>query len=111
MPRQTKVTEVTLRTAAADSLSFAQVIVKLGLIPAGGNYKTVQEKIKAYNIDISHFTGSAWSQGSRHRSFGKYPSLEELLVIGSTCQSFKLKNRLIRCELPQKICSSCGLSQ
>ncbi|WP_425556423.1 HNH endonuclease [Hymenobacter saemangeumensis] len=90
---------------------WPRFIVKLGLIPAGGNYKTVQEKIKAFGIDTSHFTGAAWNQGKRYRAFGKYPDLAELLVDGSTCQSFKLKNRLLKAGLLQKSCSSCGLTQ
>jgi hypothetical protein len=111
MARPSKVTEAALRTAVADSLALAQVIVKLGLVPAGGNYKTVQEKIKAYALDTSHFTGAAWNQGPRYRAFGKYPDLADLLVVGSTCQAFKLKNRLLKAELVQKICSCCHLTE
>lgn len=111
MVRTRKVTETALRAAVADSLSVAQVIVKLGLVPAGGNYKTVREKVKTFGIDTSHFTGAAWNQGLRYQAFGKYPDLEDLLVVGSTYQSFKLKNRLIKAGLLQKICSSCLLSQ
>jgi hypothetical protein len=111
MPRSTKVTESALRLAVADSLAMAQVLVKLGLVPAGGNYKTVQEKIKIYQIDTSHFTGAAWNQGERFRPFGKYPELADLLVKGSSCQSFKLKNRLLKAGLFQPACSGCGLSE
>lgn len=46
MARPGKVTEPALRAAVAESLSVAQVIMKLGLVPAGGNYKTVQAKRK-----------------------------------------------------------------
>ncbi len=111
MARQTKVTEEALRLAVADSLAIAQVLAKLGLVAAGGNYKTVQEKIKLYGIDTSHFTGAAWNQGRRYQPFGKYPELESLLVVGSTCQSFKLKNRLLKAGILQRVCSFCQLTE
>ena len=111
MARPSKVTEAALRLAVAESLAVAQVLVKLGLVPAGGNYKTVQEKIKSFGIDTSHFTGGAWNQGARYQPFGKYPDLAELLVEGSTCQSFKLKNRLLKAGLLQKLCMSCQLTE
>jgi len=111
MARQAKVTADALRTVVSESLSLAQVIVKLGLVPAGGNYKSVQNKIALYEPDIAHFTGAAWNQGVRYRAFDKYPELSELLVLGSTYQSYKLKNRLLKADLLKLACSSCGLSQ
>lgn len=43
--------------AVKESLSLAEVMRKLRLKPAGGNYATVNRKIKALGLDISHFTG------------------------------------------------------
>lgn len=43
--------------AVKTSFSYAEVIKKLGLIPAGGNYDTTKRKIKELNLDTSHFTG------------------------------------------------------
>jgi len=111
VPCQTQVTETALRAAVAESLSVAQVIVKLGLIPAGGNYKIVGAKINVYGLDTSHFTGSAWNQGKRYQTFGKYPDLADVLIFGSNCQSFKLKNRLLKAGILSKKCSSCGLTE
>ncbi len=37
--------------------SFAEVLRKIGLKPVGGNYRTIQIKLKEFNIDYSHFTG------------------------------------------------------
>ena len=87
------------------------MIVKLGLIPAGGNHKIVGEKINIYGIDTSHFTGSAWNQRKRYQAFGKYPELADLLIVGSNCQSFKLKNRLLKAGILQKKCSNCHLTE
>jgi hypothetical protein len=47
------------------------VLGKLGLVPAGGNYRTVREKIKNFGVGTSHFMGAAWNQGARYQAFGK----------------------------------------
>lgn len=49
--------------AVASSLSYAEVIRKIGLKPAGSNYDTVKRKISKLNLDTSHMTGQAWNQG------------------------------------------------
>ena len=39
------------------SYSIAQVAQALGIKAAGGNYTTIKNKIKALQLDTSHFTG------------------------------------------------------
>lgn len=39
------------------SLSYAEVLRKLGLKPAGSNYDTIKRKIKELKLDTSHMTG------------------------------------------------------
>jgi hypothetical protein len=51
MPRSSKVAEAALRAAVAESLAVAQVISKLRLVLAGGNYKNGQKRIK-YTVSI-----------------------------------------------------------
>jgi hypothetical protein len=43
--------------AVKENYSIAGVIKSLGLKPAGGNYATINAKIKELNLDVSHFTG------------------------------------------------------
>ena len=45
--------------AVKTSLSYADVIRKLGLKVAGSNYDTVKRKIKELKLDTSHMTGAA----------------------------------------------------
>src|SRR5687768_15531275 len=54
-----------LRDAVAQSINVAQVIRKLGLVPAGGNYDQVQRRMKELALDKSHFNqdAKAWSRG------------------------------------------------
>lgn len=53
--------------AVRSSLSYAEILRKLGLKVAGSNYDTVKRKISELNLDTSHMTGKAWNQGDRYR--------------------------------------------
>jgi len=44
-----------LKKAAKQSTSIRQVLQKIGLIEAGGNYAQVKKYLKTYKIDTSHF--------------------------------------------------------
>ena len=94
--------------AAKKSLSIAQMCRELGIKPIGGNYRVIHQKIKEYNLDISHFTGKAWNQGDRYRQINKPKDLEEILKEDSNYQSFKLKNRLLKEGLKEHKCESCN---
>ena len=78
-----------------ESLSKAEVLRKLDIVAAGGNYKTLMKYVDLYNIDISHFTGKVWNQGDRFKSFCiKYP-IDYYLVENKYCSTSSLKKRLI----------------
>lgn len=64
----------------AESLSVRQVLSYIGLVPAGGNYKTVHARIAKLGLDTNHITGADWNVGIRCRSFGRKTTLEEILV-------------------------------
>jgi hypothetical protein len=93
--RQKTWNDTQLLSAVATSTSIAQVIKKLGLVPAGGNYTQVQERIKTLKVDTSHFTGYAWNRGMQGR-YLPHTSLTEILVRNSRFQSYKLKIRLFK---------------
>lgn len=88
------------------SSSIAGVIKALGLIPAGGNYATVNNKIKELNLDISHFTGKGWNIGLKFKPKKAKP-LSEILVENSNYQSFKLAQRLIKERVKERKCERC----
>lgn len=75
--------------AVTNNYSIAGVIKALGLVPAGGNYATVNNKIKELDLDISHFTGKGWNVGLQFKPREVKP-LSEILVENSNYQSFKL---------------------
>lgn len=93
-----------------ESYSIAEVIRKLGLKAAGGNYKTINKKIQEFNLDISHFIGQRWNKG---KSFSEetaiYP-LDEVLQKNVIYSSNTLKNRLIKNNLKENKCEVCGIS-
>ena len=57
-------TDEDLIAAVIASRSYRNVLLLLGLVPAGGNYVQVQYRIKALELDISHFTGKGWNKGT-----------------------------------------------
>ena len=83
-----------MRKAVASSSSIRQIISKLGLVPAGGNYAQMWRYIKAFEIDTSHLKGHAWNKGMTG-TFRAARALEQVLVHGTFVQSFTLKRRLI----------------
>jgi 5-methylcytosine-specific restriction endonuclease McrA len=95
-----------LREAAAESYSIRSVLIKLRLIPAGGNYDAVKRIILENNIDTSHFTGMGWKKGNNTPTVQKRP-LNEIMVRGSNYQSFKLKLRLFATGLKLPQCEEC----
>lgn len=110
MPKARSWTDEQLIAAVGSSFSVRQVILKLGLIPAGGNYTHVSERISDLNIRTEHFKGCGWNKGMRYHTNSR-PTLRSLLVLGSKVQSYKLKLRLYEEGLKKAECELCGWSQ
>ncbi|MEI9914326.1 MAG: HNH endonuclease signature motif containing protein [Candidatus Saccharibacteria bacterium] len=96
-----------LMEAVKDSRSYRQVLIKLSLIPAGGNYVQVQNRVKALNLDTKHFLGMGWNVGLLFVPNPAQP-LSKLLVKNSTAQSYVLKKRLFVSGLLKPKCELCG---
>lgn len=59
--RKRKWTDELFIEAVETSLSYAEVLRKIGLKAAGSNYETVKRKISELNLDTSHMTEMAWN--------------------------------------------------
>lgn len=94
------------RLAAKNSLSVAGMCRYLNLKPVGGNYSVINNKIKKYNIDISHFTGKGWNVGLRFVP-NKARELSDILIENSVYQTHKLKIRLIKEGYKDEVCENC----
>ena len=96
--------------AAKSSFSIAGMCKYFGLTPSGGNYRIMHNAIAEYGIDTSHFRGQGWNVGLKFKPT-KPRKLSEILVQGSSFQSFKLKKRLFQEHLKAKQCERCGLTK
>ena len=112
MSKKRKWTDEQFIEAVKSSLSYAQVIEKLGLKVAGSNYDTVKRKIAELHLDISHMYGKAWNQGSRFRPLIKKRPLSEILVEHSTfVNTNNLRKRLLNEGVKKYKCECCGRTE
>lgn len=110
MKRKRSWTEQQLQNAVKSSYSYRQVIKKLGLVPAGGNYSQLQKYIVEFGFSTSHFRGKTWNRGLRGIGKTLIP-IEKILVKGSAFQSYKLKRRLFKAGLKPQHCEQCGWAE
>ncbi len=92
------------------SRSIRQVLLELGLVPAGGNYVQVNRRIKELILPTEHFLGKGWNVGLQFKPNPALP-LEMLLVRNGTAQSFLLKNRLFKVGIKTPKCEICGWAE
>ncbi len=102
-----KWTEKDLISASAKSTSVRQVLNKLGLVEAGGNYDQIKKYIKKFNINTKHFKGKGWNKGMKLIGIPRI-QLNDILIKNSDFQSFKLKKRLFSVGLKDKKCEECA---
>jgi hypothetical protein len=88
------------------SQSMREVLSKLGLKPAGGNYEVVKKHIRELNLDTSHFLGKAILRGATH-SYGTRP-LDEVLVHRKLENTYRLRDRLLHEGVKERRCERCG---
>ena len=87
-----------LEEAIKTSFSIRQVLIKIGLAPAGGN--------KEHSFDMSHFLGRGWNVGGKFNPSPGKP-IEEYLVENSTYRSSLLRKRLLRENYKKHFCEEC----
>ena len=109
--KKRKYTEQEFIDAVKSSLSIAEVLQKLNLVPAGGSYKTFHKTIINLKIDTSHFLGQGYLKGKTH-NWTPPRELSEVLIINSPHSSTStLKKRLIKEGLLIYKCSECGINE
>lgn len=107
MPKKRSWTDEQLRRAVAASRSYRAVLIRLGLIPAGGNYAQVQRRVRQLSLPTGHFTGKGWNVKLRFKPHPAVP-LHDLLVVNGTAQSHVLKKRLFVAGIKKPQCELCG---
>lgn len=108
MPKTYTIQQLT--EAVNESFSIAQVLRRLNLKAAGGNYQSIKTQINKSNLDTSHFTGQGWSKGKTRMGVPR-KSLSDFLRANSPCNSWHLKKRLFKENLLEERCYRCGLTE
>ncbi len=115
--RSSKYTRESLAPIVAANTSVRGMLQSLGLQPTGGNYRRVNQWIKAFELDRSHFTGLAWNKGKdkTHPSIAAYAGKlripdEEVFKLGSTYPPSKLGRRLLTLGW-KYACAICSLTE
>ena len=95
-----------LYNAVKKSYNITDVLRNLELCITGGNHKTVKKYIGELNIDTSHFDKNA----CRRRTAAKNARpLSDILIKNSTYKGrYRLKKRLLKSGILNKICYECG---
>jgi hypothetical protein len=77
--------------------SIAQLLRKLNLKEAGGNYANIKKTLQKLQVDTSHWTGQAWSKNQQKKNWSEYSKIGHL------------KKHLIRKKSHQ--CECCSLTE
>lgn len=110
--RKRKWTDELFIEAVQTSLSYAQVLRKIGLKVAGSNYETVKRKISELNLDTSHMTGMAWNQGKRYRQIKPERPLSEILIEHSDYTNTScLRIKLLKAGIKEHKCECCNRTE
>jgi len=70
---------------------MAEMLLKLGLRPAGGNYANMKRKLQEFGIECPHWNGSAWNTGERLKDWSEYTKT-------SSIKPHLIKKRGHKCE-------------
>lgn len=78
-----------------DVTSLSQLLDKLDLKKAGGNFSSMKRKLQLLNVDCSHWTGQAWNKDQRLKDWSSYSrvvNLKKHLIKdrGHACESCNL---------------------
>lgn len=94
-----------IKKFAKESNSFAELFLKLKVIPTGASYQKVKEKINENNIDVSHFNGKriAIDKLNRYMKNNIKPLSLQRRV------KRKVLFNLIKDKIPYK-CNQCSIS-
>lgn len=111
--------ESTLRDLVMRSRSYAQVLVALGLPPAGRPQRELVARIAALGINTDHLRGHGWSRGETTKSNATVARSvakrtrpdEDVFVANSRCEKGPaLVKRLLARGWPYQ-CAICGISE
>ena len=102
-----RVSDEDVRRAFTEAQSMADLLRRVGLVPKGGNYEVMRNRLQGLGLDPKQLRGQSWSRG---RSMGGRP-LSDLLKRGQPYSGPPLARRLIEAGLVKRECTMCGLRE
>jgi 5-methylcytosine-specific restriction endonuclease McrA len=108
--RKRKFTKEELIEACIKSRSKREILIRLGLKEAGGNYKQLEKYCLEYSIKIEHLVGQGWRKGSKEPVV-KQQDIYKILVKNNFYNSHRLKKRLIKENIFEHKCYRCDLKE
>ena len=106
--KHNKYTKELLEPIIIKSFNWSEVCRILKVTPACGTQTHIKKRAIDFDIDFSHFTGSAWSKGKK---FPYKHNIEDYLSGKVFTNSHSLKKRLFKEGIKEKKCEDCGLSE
>lgn len=105
-----KYTKEKLEPIVVESKAISEVLRKLNLKQSGGNHTHISKRIKACELDTSHFLGQKWNKGKQAvNKYTKEKFIECVLIInGPRWNSHLIKLKLYEFGLKEKKCEKCG---
>ncbi len=107
-----KYTVEILKPIFEKSLSYAEVLRRLGLKQTGGSQSNIKRLAHKYQINTAHFLGQARNQGATHRGGPEKKSADEVLVLRDALDQPVKAHVLRRAMIESGIayeCALCGL--
>lgn len=105
MSRKRSWTDARLVEFCENQYSMAGVLRLLGLLPTGGNYKSIYMSISRLKINTSHWTGCGHLKGKKHKGPPEI-SLEQICVEDSSyTTTSRLRRRLVKDKFLANECS------
>jgi len=95
-----------LKKIVSNSKTHKEILEKLGIRAAGGNYSTLKNYLEKYKIDTAHLVKNYHK--IKKMSIGKTIPLNEILIENSNYNRTLLKKRLYKENIKKPICELCG---
>lgn len=105
-------TDQDIREAVLSAQSLAHALRLLGLVPSGGNYISLHQRVRELDLSTKHWTGRGHLKGRNNPHVRKIP-LDVILVRSSSYRGSTslLKKRIIENRLLEPICAGCGIAR
>lgn len=104
-------TKEMLEEAVKDSLSFSDVLRKLGIPPVGNRHTHIANRIRKFGIDTNHFLGRAANSGINHKGGPEKRTWQSVLAVGKIEKAVVLRRAMIESGRQYKCeCKDCPIA-